>query len=67
MNEEMAARVDGNYPAAERMKIEGRKREFVRIDGVERDEDERAINGRDNKDERAIGPAMKMSAQWARR
>ena len=63
----MAARVDGIYPAAERMKIEGRKREFVRIDGVECDEDERAIDGCDDKDERATGAAMKMSARWERR
>ena len=38
-NEEMVARVDGNYRAAKRMKIEGRKREFFQIDGAPQKED----------------------------
>ena len=38
-NEEMAAQVDGSYRAAKRMKIEGRKRKFVRIDGAPQKED----------------------------
>ena len=39
MNEEMAARVDGIYQAAERIKIKERKRNFVRIDGAPHKED----------------------------
>ena len=38
-NEEMAARVDAIYRAAEGMKIEGRKREFVQIDGAPQKEE----------------------------
>jgi hypothetical protein len=38
-NEEMAAQVDGSYRAAKRMKIKGRKRKFVRIDGAPQKED----------------------------
>ncbi len=38
-NEEIAAQVDGSYQAAKRMKIEGRKCKFVRIDGAPQKED----------------------------
>ena len=54
----MAAWVDGIYSAAERKKIEGQKRKFIQIDGVECDEDERAIDGRDDKDECATDAEM---------
>jgi hypothetical protein len=37
----MTVRVDGSYRAAKRMKIEGRKRKFVRIDGAPQKEDRR--------------------------
>ena len=50
--------MDGIYPAAERKKIEGQKRKFIQIDGVECDEDERAIDGRDDKDECATDAEM---------